>query len=144
MNNHPAQLEEVVNKLKDILGSLEPDKVNVWPDQVGTQFVTKLQSKTDSCAKYMIEQISAAVTLYKAKNTDYGDSFGKTYAQFGPIAALVRMSDKINRISSLMSLSSAGQKVSDESIKDTLMDLVCYSLMTMYEMECADGSAKQD
>lgn len=39
--------------------------------------------------------------LYKSKNNDYGDSFHKTYEEFGPIALAVRLRDKVNRLSSL-------------------------------------------
>jgi len=69
------------------------------------------------------------------KNKDYGDSFGKTFQKYGIISALTRMSDKWNRIETL----AAGKKnlVSDESLEDTLMDMACYCLMTVIEIEDA-------
>lgn len=33
--------------------------------------------------------------LYKAKNHDYGDAFGQTFAELGIISAITRISDKI-------------------------------------------------
>ena len=39
--------------------------------------------------------------VYKAKNHDYGDSFGDTYKKLGIISAVTRLSDKMNRIISL-------------------------------------------
>lgn len=69
--------------------------------------------------------------LYKTKNTAYGDSFGKTYEDLGLISALTRMYDKMNRLIAL----SKGAKENDESIKDTLMDLANYSIMTLIEIE---------
>lgn len=38
---------------------------------------------------------------YKKKNADYGNSFKQTHLQFGEIAGLVRISDKVNRLISL-------------------------------------------
>lgn len=40
--------------------------------------------------------------IYVDKNHDYGDSFSKSVAEFGPIAGIVRMEDKMNRIKSLI------------------------------------------
>ena len=69
---------------------------------------------------------------YKDKNADYGDSFSKSYKEFGLIAPVVRMSDKMERIKSL---TKADAKVKDESIKDTLIDLANYAIMTVVELE---------
>lgn len=70
--------------------------------------------------------------IYKAKNHDYGDSFGETYKKLGIVSAVTRITDKVNR---LQSLCTKEQLVNDESIKDTLMDLSNYSIMTIIEME---------
>lgn len=70
--------------------------------------------------------------IYKAKNHDYGDSFGETYDKLGSISAVTRITDKVNR---LQSLCTKEQQVKDESIKDTLKDLANYSIMTIIELE---------
>ena len=70
--------------------------------------------------------------IYRAKNHDYGDSFGETYKKLGIISAVTRITDKVNR---LQSLCTKEQKVEDESIRDTLMDLANYAIMTIIEME---------
>lgn len=72
-------------------------------------------------------------SLYKKKNHDYGDSFGRSFLDYGPIAGLIRMEDKFNRLKTLVR--GAGQEVKDESIMDTLMDLANYAIMTLLEME---------
>ncbi|ENK0837108.1 DUF1599 domain-containing protein [Clostridium botulinum] len=69
--------------------------------------------------------------IYKDKNHDYGDSFGETYKKLGIISAVTRLTDKINRLQSLVTKE---QQVKDESIKDTLMDLANYAIMTLIEM----------
>lgn len=70
--------------------------------------------------------------IYKDKNHDYGDSFGETFKKLGIISAVTRITDKVNR---LQSLCTKEQKVEDESIIDTLMDLANYAIMTIIEIE---------
>ena len=69
---------------------------------------------------------------YIKKNHDYGDSFGALYRMFGQITALVRIWDKVNRLTSLYFKKG---KVEDESIKDTLYDLANYAILTIMEIE---------
>lgn len=64
---------------------------------------------------------------YAAKNHDYGNSFEQSLDKFGLVAAVVRIGDKMNRIESLMKKEA---KVKDESIKDTLLDMANYAIMT--------------
>ena len=70
---------------------------------------------------------------YIKKNHDYGDSFSKSIEDFGPAAALVRISDKYYRLSSLFKSKEA--LVDDESVVDTLLDLANYCIMTVMEVE---------
>ncbi len=66
-----------------------------------------------------------ALKLFIKKNNDYGDSY-KTY---GPIGVIVRMGDKINRLSNISSKSI--QMINTESLRDTLIDLHNYSAMAI-------------
>lgn len=70
--------------------------------------------------------------IYMEKNSDYGDSFSKSYKEFGIIAPVVRMNDKMERIKQLSK--SEDIKVKDESLKDTLIDIANYALMLAVEM----------
>lgn len=70
---------------------------------------------------------------YKAKNADYGDSFASLREEF-PNAILIRLTDKLSRLKTLMG--GADQKVSDESIEDTLLDLANYAIMEVVERRC--------
>lgn len=81
----------------------------------------------------MKDLTSEILKIYMKKNADYGDSFSKSYKEFGIIAPVVRMSDKMERIKQL----SKGEdiKVKDESLHDTLIDMANYALMTTVEME---------
>lgn len=76
--------------------------------------------------------------LYKRKNHDYGDSFHQTYLEEGLAMARIRLSDKLNRFKTLSKLNandSGQQKVTDESIRDTLLDLANYAILTILELE---------
>lgn len=73
--------------------------------------------------------------IYAQKNHDYGNSFGETYKKLGIISAITRISDKYNRICSLATKSAEERQVKDENIKDTLLDLANYCMMTVIEME---------
>lgn len=60
------------------------------------------------------------------KNADYGNSFESSLEEYGLIAALIRMDDKMGRLRTLIK---SEAKVKDESISDTLRDLSNYALM---------------
>lgn len=70
--------------------------------------------------------------LYARKNADYGDSFGKSYREYGLIMACIRLEDKLNR---LKSLAKQEALVKNETIGDTLADLANYAIMTLVERE---------
>jgi hypothetical protein len=72
---------------------------------------------------------------YERKNRDYGNSFSDTYQKLGIISAVTRITDKYNRLVSLCMKPEEERKVKDESIKDTLMDMANYCLMTVLEIE---------
>ena len=68
---------------------------------------------------------------YIKKNHDYGNSFDKSMDEFGITASVVRMSDKMER---LKSLTKKKTQVKDESVKDTLLDLANYAIMTVMHL----------
>jgi len=70
--------------------------------------------------------------LYAEKNEKYSDAFGKTFAEYGPTVALVRLEDKLNRAKALVK---AGLDDSNgESLVDTLTDLANYANMFLIEL----------
>ena len=66
---------------------------------------------------------------YEKKNADYGNSFENSLDKHGLIAGIVRMDDKMSRLISLNSKKE--QQVMDESLRDTLMDLANYAIMSV-------------
>jgi hypothetical protein len=74
--------------------------------------------------------------LFTKKNRDYGDSF----ANYGTVGVIVRMGDKINRLTSITK--SGVTMVETESIRDTLIDLHNYAAMAIMLMD--EKSTKTD
>lgn len=85
--------------------------------------MTKLNPQT------MKTQYDGQYDTFCRKNHDYGNSFEESLDQFGIVASIVRMSDKMNRLASLTDESKTRQVVS-ESLLDTIEDLSNYAAMT--------------
>lgn len=77
------------------------------------------------------EITSNMAKTYAAKNHDYGNSFEESLDEFGLVASVVRLGDKMNRIKSLIKKEA---QVKDESIRDTLLDMANYAIMTVMWM----------
>ena len=73
--------------------------------------------------------------LYHRKNLDYWDSFHLSFLEEGLAMPRIRLGDKYLRFKTLTS--GEKQRVSDESIRDTLIDLANYSIMTIMELDQA-------
>lgn len=65
------------------------------------------------------------------KNHDYGNSFGETFAELGPISGFTRFLDKTNRLKQL--LTDSKQDVTDENIADTWLDAAGYAILNYIE-----------
>ena len=87
------------------------------------------QSPTNKRVNQMRIVQTEGLELFKKKNADYGDSF----ANFGPVGVIVRMGDKINRLSSVTK--NQVSLVQNESIRDTLIDLHNYAAMAIMLMD---------
>lgn len=88
--------------------------------------------------KILLQQIH---DTYIKKNHDYGDSFSRSFKKYGLVAAMVRMEDKWNRLDNMAS--GAEQKVADETIRDTLLDLAGYCVMTTMELDREKDNTNQ-
>lgn len=75
---------------------------------------------------------------FKSKNADYGNSFSQLYQEFGDngiITAAVQISHKYHRFMNLIKGTPA--KV-NESLRDTLLDLANYCVLTVMELDKAE------
>jgi hypothetical protein len=90
---------------------------------------TKLECKYD-----LHEKLCKTLNpMYRMKNTDYDDSFGKSITEDGYIAAMTLIKDKLNRAANLLKDAEKASLVKDESVEDTLLDLANYALMLLTE-----------
>lgn len=86
------------------------------------------------------EITSEMAETYRKKNHDYGSSFSQSIKEFGPIAGVVRISDKFNRLKNLIS---GKALVNDESVQDTLLDMANYCIMLKMELENEQGTENE-
>jgi len=63
-----------------------------------------------------------------AKNADYGNSFDRGIELYGATGMTLRISDKVHRMQTLMR--SANTPRVDESLQDTLVDILGYLVLT--------------
>ena len=70
---------------------------------------------------------------YIQKNKAYGNSFADTFEKLGLISAVTRITDKYNRLVNLATHDDIN--IGDESIKDTLLDMANYCIMTYMELD---------
>jgi hypothetical protein len=75
--------------------------------------------------------VNDMLELYKKKNANYGNSFEKLYNDLGPIAGLVPLHNKLDRLTNLVK----GGKNDFESIEDTLIDLANYAILNLIEIQ---------
>lgn len=78
--------------------------------------------------EYFKDIIKEMFDTFVKKNHDYGNSFERSLYKFGLIAGIVRLEDKMNRAESLITEKA---QVKNESIRDTLLDMANYAVMTI-------------
>lgn len=100
-----------------------------------TDYCNTSISKTDADRFKDITKIMSDIFI--KKNHDYGNSFEQSLNEEGITASRIRMGDKWNRYKQL----SKGVKaqVNDESIKDTLIDIATYAIMTIMWLDKQQG-----
>lgn len=89
-------------------------------------------SREDFQAKHT-EICEKIMETFKRKNHDYGNVFEQTMGDYGLLAPVVRFRDKLGRIETLLTVKN---KVMDESIADTILDLGNYCIMTYAALQC--------
>lgn len=91
-------------------------------------------SKTIELTRKICSEID--MTLIK-KNEDYGDSFHTLFLQEGLAASRIRLGDKYSRFCTLTRKEDEERQVKDESIRDTLLDMAGYAILTIAEFDRA-------
>ena len=127
VNKEYQKLIDIIRSVRD-MASLSPEmSTRLKTAEQGLASLGSRPVLEENVQRFMDITTNMAKT-YAAKNHDYGDSFEHSCNKFGIIAAVVRMGDKMNR---LESLAVKRAEVKDEPIKDTLLDLANYAIMTV-------------
>lgn len=80
--------------------------------------------------------------IYARKNKDYGSAFDISLDEDGLLVAKIRLGDKMKRFTQLIK-KGYEQKVKDESVRDTLIDMANYAVMTVMWMDLQQEVKKQ-
>lgn len=132
--NVNKEYQNLINKLNEVIGVYKgTGDLNIHTIQEVKQGIEMLGTRpvlSDNVKQFMYITQNMAKT-YATKNHDYGNSFKQSLDKFGLVASVVRLGDKMNRIESL---SKKEAQVKDESIKDTLLDMANYAIMTVMWM----------
>ena len=119
--------EDCYHFLERLIGKPEQPEINFVKAERNDEV-----EPTNNAAKHM-ELCKYLNNLYATKNKKYGDSFSITVQKYGIIAALTRLSDKWQRFETLILTKDPGTP--DESIRDTLLDMANYCIMTVMELD---------
>lgn len=133
------EYQNLINKLNEVIGVYRgTGDLNIHTIQEVKQGIEILGTRpvlSDNVEQFMSITHNMAKT-YAAKNHDYGNSFEQSLNEFGLVASVVRLGDKMNRIKSLIKKEA---QVKDESIKDTLLDMANYAIMTVMWLNKKSG-----
>lgn len=126
------EYQKLIDKLKEVREAnlMGSDKALIDEVIYCLSILGKRPVLSDNVEQFMSITQNMAKT-YAAKNHDYGNSFEESLDEFGLVASVVRLGDKMNRIKSLVKKEA---QVKDESIKDTLLDMANYAIMTVMWM----------
>lgn len=135
VNKEYQKLIDIVKSVRD-MASLSPEMcTRLKTVEQGLMNLGSRPMLSDNVQSFMDIATNMAKT-YAAKNHDYGNSFEESLDEFGLVASVVRLGDKMNRIKSLTKKEA---QVKDESIKDTLLDMANYAIMTVMWMDKKSG-----
>ena len=126
----PERVEKIEEEIESLLE--ERDKNTYKYGLAGKEFERLYLEKQhrpevddETRFRFITEEM---VTLYSQKNADYGDAFTQSLDEDGLLVSKIRLKDKLNRFAKLIENDAL---VNDESMRDTLIDMANYAVMTM-------------
>lgn len=132
INEEYQKLIDKINKIKEDYCNTHTITVSQFEDVVSIIQSLGIKPVLSNNVEQFMSITQDMTKTYAAKNHDYGNSFEQSLNKFGLVASVVRIGDKMNRIESLMKREA---QVKDESIKDTLLDMANYCIMTVMWMD---------
>lgn len=132
VNKEYQKLIDTIKSVRD-MASLSPEMcTRLKTVEQGLMNLGARPVLSDNVQSFMDITTNMAKT-YAAKNHDYGNSFEQSLDEEGLAASRIRMGDKWNRYKTLSKTKDI--EVKDESIKDTLLDMANYAIMTVMWMD---------
>ena len=113
----------LVNKVSDDCYEITDDKDEITY-YLKYRFVPVVESDIVNIALEIGE-------LVEKKDKDYNSAFSKTLKEYGDVTYFLRVDDKLNRLKSLL-LNNKDAEI-NESVEDTLKDIVGYTLLMLKE-----------
>ena len=124
---YPEYAENLMKEWKD---SISDDNLN-WSELPFNSIIMGEQSKKTDADRFK-EITDKMFETFKAKNHDYGSSFSNLFKECGMTYAYGHMAEKLERVKSLMK---DDAKVNGEGMKDSLLDLSNYAILTIMELD---------
>lgn len=78
------------------------------------------------------------IELNIRKSNDYGASYQNLLREFGDVAAVIPLQNKLDRIKNIIR---RGGEVHNESLRDSVLDLACYAVMYLMELSERENNA---
>lgn len=98
----------------------------------GEKVVSSQEGRSEADGSTFRDITNGMYDTFKAKNHDYGNSFGELFEECGMTYAYGHMAEKLRRVKSLMSDEA---RVKGESMRDSLLDLANYAILTIMELD---------
>lgn len=80
-------------------------------------------------------------TILANKNEDYGDSFYDVFKEFGDLSVLIRLTDKMGRMESLVK--GLEPLVENEPLEDVYRDMAGYCILALVSIERLKNQTNQ-
>ena len=108
--------------------------MNEQPTTLQELLSRRVSANAPLSTEQLVQQTLGNISrILHAKNADYGDAFHKRFEKYGMLSALIRLEDKMNRLDNLISNDVVANV--NETLEDTLYDLVGYGILTIVELE---------
>ncbi len=78
--------------------------------------------------------------MVSRKNSDYGNSYFRLRSEWGPMSFGARLGDKYYRLANLLH---GHEAQVDESVEDTIRDIIGYCLLELAYRELDDGGGEK-
>ena len=119
-------------ELKAIKTNCKNNYIDFIPKNLKDLFMHTISYLSTEYYKGVYDILKELETLLIRKNKDYNNSFDKTVTEYGYVVIAIRLEDKINR---LKNLKNNKNQVTNESIKDTLLDIAGYCVLSLIYLE---------